>query len=169
MAPGTAPPAAVGKAVMNDIETVVWVDDLDEAVCWRLVAGQAVGRVAFVDGGEPCVLPVNHCVTGTTIVFRTGGETMLHSLGDGAPVAFEVDGSDGTAETGWSVLVRGHLSEVTDPAERARLAELLLFHPWAPGPKDRWMTIEPRHISGRSISRRRSTTDGTLLPYMPPD
>jgi nitroimidazol reductase NimA-like FMN-containing flavoprotein (pyridoxamine 5'-phosphate oxidase superfamily) len=151
---------------MGEHETLVWVDDLDVDVCWRLMGREFVGRVGFVEDGEPWVLPVNHCVVDSTIVFRTGGETSLHSLAPDVQVAFEVDGSDGTAETGWSVLVKGHLSEVTDAAERARLGELMV-HPWAPGPKDHWMQIVPTQTTGRSISRRRAHPEGELLPYMP--
>jgi uncharacterized protein len=153
---------------MTITEQVVWIDDLDQAVCWRLLARSIVGRVGFVDEGEPCVLPVNHRVAGESIVFRTGAETTLRSIVDGTPVAFEIDLVDSEAETGWSVVVRGHLSAVTDASECEQLSTLAL-HPWAPGRRDHWMRITPSKVTGRAISRRRSNTDGTLLPYMPAD
>ena len=146
----------------------VWVDDLDEAVCWRLLARTVVGRVGFIDDGEPCVLPVNYGVAGDAIVFRTGSETTLHDLGDAARVAFEIDAADIKAETGWSIVVRGHLSEVVDAGERDLLAAVAI-HPWAPGVRDHWMRVTPSKVTGRAISRRRSRVDGSLLPYMPPD
>ena len=131
---------------------IVNYDDLEEAVCWRLVSRVAVGRVGFVYDGEPVVLPVNSIVVDGKIAFRTAGDSMLHDLGDGARVAFEADHIDAVAESGWSVLVRGNLWEVVDD----ELRDLLIgasTHPWAPGPKDRWMVIEPSIVSGRSITR----------------
>jgi len=65
---------------------------------------------------------------------------------------FEADHVDPVAESGWSVLVRGKLWEVTDEALRDRLVKTATA-PWAPGPIDRWMIIVPSVVSGRSITR----------------
>ena len=75
----------------------VWMDDLDVDVCWRLIAGQPVGRVGFVWDGRPKVLPVNHAVDEKTIVVRTEHDTMLGGLHSDQIVAFEVDGADKAA------------------------------------------------------------------------
>jgi hypothetical protein len=75
---------------------------------------------------------------------------------------------DALVETGWSVLVKGRAAEVTDPFELADVTRLPL-RPWAPGAKDHWIRIEPREVTGRSISRRRHDRDGRVVPYMPPD
>lgn len=127
-------------------------DDLEVGVCWRLVTRAGFGRIGFVYDGEPMVLPVNCAVIDDKVVFRTEGHSMLHDLGPGTKVAFEADHVDHVAETGWSVLVRGALWDVDDPAFAARL-EALPTHPWAPGVKDRWMVVVPTHVSGRSITR----------------
>ena len=50
---------------------IVWVSELECDMCWRLVEAEPVGRVGFVLGGRPVVLPVNHIVDDRTIVFRT--------------------------------------------------------------------------------------------------
>ena len=149
-------------------EYVVSITELDEELCWRLLSRAWVGRVAFIEGGAPSALPVNGGVFERHVVFRTGPETTLYALGDGSAVAFEVDHTDRIAESGWSVLVKGTLWEVTDADERTRLAELPV-HPWAPGTKDRWMKIVPSAVSGRMITRHRSMPDGIGVPYMPPD
>jgi uncharacterized protein len=127
-------------------------EDLEESVCWRLISRVAVGRVGFVFDGEPFVLPVNCAVVDGKIAFRTAGDSMLHTLGDGERVAFEADHVDQVAESGWSVLVRGNLWEVVDEELRGRLIGAPT-HPWAPGPIDRWMVIVPSVVSGRSITR----------------
>jgi len=131
---------------------VVNYDDPEEAVCWRLVNRVVIGRVGFVFDDEPFVLPVNCVVVDGKIGFRTAGDSMLHTLGDGERVAFEADHVDPVAESGWSVLVRGKLWEVNDEALRDRLVKTATA-PWAPGPIDRWMIIVPSVVSGRSITR----------------
>jgi nitroimidazol reductase NimA-like FMN-containing flavoprotein (pyridoxamine 5'-phosphate oxidase superfamily) len=148
---------------------VVWIDDLDEEVCWRLVGRAVVGRVGFVLDGAPMIVPVNFDLDGRTIALRTAQTSLLEAVAGGAAVAFEIDGSDESAETGWSVLVRGRGEEVTSGAERSQLEKLPL-HPWAPGAKDRWIRIRPTQITGRAISRRRADAGREgFQPYMPPD
>ncbi len=148
---GSSPPSSTGAENAGQ-QRVVNYDDLEEAVCWRLITRVAVGRVGFVYDEDPIVLPVNCVVVDDKIAFRTAGDSMLHTLGDGVRVAFEADHVDPVAETGWSVLIRGNLWEVADEEFRARLIGADT-HPWAPGPIDRWMMIVPSAISGRSITR----------------
>src|SRR5687767_3865885 len=95
-------------------ERVVGMDDLVEEVCWHLLAGSRMGRIGFVLDDEPWVLPFNYGMRGRAIVFRTSEGSMLHSLGGGAPVVVEIDNIDHAAQTGWSVIARGHLWEITD-------------------------------------------------------
>ena len=130
----------------------VWVDDLEEDVCWSLLGLRPVGRVAFGSERGLVVLPVNHTMDGHAIVFRTGATELLECLAGGAEVAFEVDDVDSTVETGWSVLVRGECSEVVDPSEIERFGSLGLRQ-WAPGARTHWLRITPSWVSGRSISR----------------
>jgi len=107
--------------------------------------------VAIVDGRGPIVLPVNFVLDRHMVVFRTDEGTKLDAASRGGRVAFEIDGADAAAHTGWSVLVRGEAVEVTDPAELARLRELPL-DPWAPGAKSRYVRILPAVLTGRRIS-----------------
>jgi nitroimidazol reductase NimA-like FMN-containing flavoprotein (pyridoxamine 5'-phosphate oxidase superfamily) len=141
---------------VDEEDPVVLMDDLVDEVCWHLLAGSRVGRLAFTVDGDPWVLPFNYSTRDKAIVFRTAEGSMFHALGDGAAVAVEIDHVDGAAQTGWSVLARGHAWELTDEALIASVADGV--HPWAPGVKDRWMWILPHAISGRAISRKRATT-----------
>jgi uncharacterized protein len=150
-------------------DQVVWMDDLDDEVCWKLIARQQIGRIGFVDDEGPLVLPVNHTVAERTIVIRTGRSSLRETLHDGAPVAFEVDWTDSVGETGWSVLARGRAFGITNPTEEAALARLPL-QPWAPGERDQWIRIVPDAMTGRAISRQRQEAGaGAPLPYTPPD
>lgn len=120
--------------------------------CWQLLGDTPVGRVAFLEAGEPMVLPVNHAVDGHRVVFRTFRGSLLHEALMAQPVAFQVDGFDAVERTGWSVLARG----VADLAEdQERLAELEL-HPWADTvERDDWVQIRVEEITGRRIVRDR--------------
>jgi uncharacterized protein len=97
------------------------------------------------------VFPVNFVLDRQMVVFRTDAGTKLDAACHGSRVAFEIDGTDTAARTGWSVLVRGEAIEVTDPAELARLRKRRL-DPWAPGDKAQFVRILPAALTGRRIS-----------------
>ncbi len=135
---------------------------LSEAECRRLLAEQEVGRVAFVDGDFPVVLPVNFVIDGDLIAIRTD----LGAKSDRVPlhrVAFEVDGIERWSHSGWSVLVQGFGQDVTDAVgvryEDLRRRGLSI---WPPGEKEHWLTIEIQRISGRRIVTRMGTTREVL-------
>jgi hypothetical protein len=150
-----------------------WVttfEPLDVDECWELVGAAAatgVGRVGFESDGAPQVLPVNFAVARRSIVVRTAGSTMLHRLGTGADVAFEVDHLQPGRRTGWSVVVHGRMWPLHDP-DRLLAADVLHMRPWAAGDRDRWLRVVPGSITGRAVCRRRNPVDGLHLPQLPP-
>ncbi|HZD00325.1 MAG TPA: pyridoxamine 5'-phosphate oxidase family protein [Actinomycetes bacterium] len=125
--------------------------ELSKDECFRLLAGQHLGRLVLVDDRGPIALPVNFVLDEHTVLFRTDEGTKLDVASRGARVAFEVDGVDEATRTGWSVLVRGEVAEVTDPAELTRVRALPLS-PWAPGAKRRYVRILPTVLTGRRIT-----------------
>lgn len=126
--------------------------ELTKGECFGLLARQQVGRVAVVDDRGPVVFPVNFVLDRHMVVFRTDEGTKLDAAAGGSRVAFEIDGIDAAAHTGWSVVVRGEAVEVTDRQELARLRKLPLF-PWAPGARSRYVRILPSKLTGRRISQ----------------
>ena len=124
--------------------------ELTKSECFALLARERLGRVAVVDDRGPVVFPVNFVLDRHMVMFRTDEGTKLDTACRGSQVAFEIDGTDAAARTGWSVLVRGEAIEVTDPAELARLRKLPL-DPWAPGPKTHHVRILPAVLTGRRI------------------
>ena len=124
--------------------------ELTKSECFALLARERLGRVAVVDDRGPVVFPVNFVLDRHMVVFRTDEGTKLDAACRGSRVAFEIDGTDAAAHTGWSVLIRGEAIEVTDPAELARLRKLPL-DPWAPGPKTHHVRILPAVLTGRRI------------------
>lgn len=125
------------------------VQVLDEAECVALLGGQEVGRVGIVVDGQPLVFPVNYVFVDGSVVVRTG----LGSLLAGASlnlVAFEVDGFDASARSGWSVMVQGMAYDVTDALDtKSEQLQRLDVSPWAPGPKPRLLRIDARSVTGR--------------------
>ena len=119
--------------------------------CLLLLAGQKVGRLGFVVGDQPMVLPVNYVLQGDIVVFRTGDGSKLEAA-HGAKVAFEVDDVDVGTGSGWSVVVQGVTKEIPDTGDwfdeslRAKAAPT-----WIPGPTDHYVRIKPSVISGRRL------------------
>ncbi len=149
---------------MADEQYEILIEELDEAACWRLVSREAFGRIGFVHGGEVMVLPVNAVVMGNRVVFRTADETMVALAGNGSVVAFQSDCADRITETGWSVLVHGRLWDITDAPETASFHKLSV-RPWVPGPRNRWMSIEPTAVTGRTIHRNRIVSSRSRSQY----
>ena len=124
--------------------------ELTKSECFALLSGERLGRVAVIDDQGPAIFPVNFVLDRHMVVFRTDEGTKLDAAARGSRVAFEIDGTDAAARTGWSVLVRGEAIEVSDPAELARLRRLPLA-PWAPGAKAHYVRILPARLTGRRI------------------
>jgi nitroimidazol reductase NimA-like FMN-containing flavoprotein (pyridoxamine 5'-phosphate oxidase superfamily) len=125
---------------------------LSRQECGALLSRGCVGRVGFVVGGRPQVLPVNYAADDAgVVVFRTSANSILMAVAMQA-VVFEVDGLDEAHRTGWSVCVHGSAREITerdDPiAERLRTLAVI---PWAPGHRQRWFAITPAEITGRRL------------------
>ncbi|MDZ7676111.1 MAG: pyridoxamine 5'-phosphate oxidase family protein [Acidimicrobiales bacterium] len=120
--------------------------------CWQLLADAPVGRVAFVDAGEPVVFPVTHTVHGHSVVFRTGSGTKLEAAKMSQAIAFEADAWDASDRRGWSVLVRGVGETVYEDGELAEL-ESSAAGPWLDSATQGvWVRIRADEISGRRLS-----------------
>ncbi|MEM9135492.1 MAG: pyridoxamine 5'-phosphate oxidase family protein [Actinomycetota bacterium] len=117
---------------------------------WRLLARRRVGRLVVCADGLPDVFPVNYAVDGDTIVIKTAPGLKLAAAVLGEGVAFEVDSFDETRHTGWSVVLRGPAREIEDRDELLA-ADRLHIDPWSPGPKNRYLRIEPDVATGRRI------------------
>jgi nitroimidazol reductase NimA-like FMN-containing flavoprotein (pyridoxamine 5'-phosphate oxidase superfamily) len=126
------------------------MEELDDTECRRLLATRHLGRLAIPDFGGPMIFPVNYVFDQDLVIFRTDPGTKLDAATEREQVAFEVDAIDEATRTGWSVVVRGTLAEITDPAHLARLRTLPLY-PWAPGEKTRYVRVRPLKITGRRI------------------
>ncbi len=101
-------------------------------------------------GAVPSVFPVNFALLDQAIVFWTSTGTKLDTAMRNAVVAFEVDEVDVVCREGWSVLVVGIADELRDPVLIDRVKHLPVA-PWAEGPREHVVTIQPEVISGHRI------------------
>jgi uncharacterized protein len=122
---------------------------LSEHQCRELLASRDLGRIAFQQGDDVEIFPVNYSTDGTIVVFRTAPGTKL-TQSTLSRVAFEVDDWDAGARVGWSVVLKGVAKEVTggtDPFSTA-LRESKV-EPLAPGEHGHWIAVYPSQITGR--------------------
>ena len=125
------------------------LETLGEEECLALLASAPVGRVGVVVDGQPLIFPVNHVLEGRSIIVRTDSGTMLHAASL-AQVAFEADGFDAGARSGWSVLVQGIGHDVTDALDTvSEHLQTVPVSPWAPGSRPRLLRIDVTTVSGR--------------------
>ena len=127
---------------------------LSDEECLDLLGGRSVGRIAVVRDGQPLIFPVNYILDGRTVAFRTDPGTKLTGATLGR-VAFQIDSTDPLSWEGWSVLVRGIGTEITearDPRSERIVSSWLV--PWAGGAKEHWVAIASPVITGRRIVHR---------------
>jgi nitroimidazol reductase NimA-like FMN-containing flavoprotein (pyridoxamine 5'-phosphate oxidase superfamily) len=119
--------------------------------CLRLLASNSFGRLA-VAMDSPVIRPINYVFddASQSVVFRTADGSKFHAMLINGNAAFEIDGIDPQARTGWSVIIVGMTEEVTSPSELRRLDRLGL-ETWVPGHKAHWMRIRAWTVSGRRI------------------
>ncbi|TMF31678.1 MAG: pyridoxamine 5'-phosphate oxidase family protein [Chloroflexi bacterium] len=137
---------------MSDAKPEPQLEEIREAECLEVLAGNRLGRIAVVVGGQPLIFPVNYALSGRIIVFRTAAGSKLFNAPE-ARVAFEIDGYDEQTGVGWSVMVQGIAHDATESYDDISwAAHAVLPRPMAPGPKPYQVAIEPTSITGRRFS-----------------
>ena len=124
---------------------------LDRNESLSLLAGVPVGQVVFTHRALPDVLPVNFRLEGDAVVIRVATGSVLARTAEGAVLAFHADRIDEPGRTGWSVTIVGRAAEVTDPAERRRIAELPL-QSWMGDSRDHFIRIAAERVTGRRLA-----------------
>ena len=122
--------------------------------CERLLGQHTVGRVAWNAPDGPQLLPVNYAYYNKTVVFRTMAYGVMSQLARRTNVAFEIDGVDEDARTGWSVQVRGTAERVMQAYDLVELWTKTGPVPWAAGERTLHIAITPRTLAGREIVAR---------------
>lgn len=140
--------------------------DLTAHTCWALLRSTSVGRLAVhtVDGID--IFPINYVVDHGSIVFRTADGTKLLGAVSDAPVAFESDGTDPKTGEAWSVVVKGQAHLIRGIGELRDTQSLPLF-PWHSGPKQKFVRVEPDHITGRRFRIADPSAWATVMSDVP--
>ena len=149
---------------MDDVRSEPTVDlvELDRDECLRLLKATRLGRLAVnVPGWPPVIRPVNYAFdeSSNSVVFRSGRGSKFTALVLSGHAAFEIDGIEQDARTGWSVVVVGPAEEITAGPEIRRLEQMQL-DTWAPGNKPHWIRIRTTVVSGRRIAAERPRSSG---------
>jgi nitroimidazol reductase NimA-like FMN-containing flavoprotein (pyridoxamine 5'-phosphate oxidase superfamily) len=123
--------------------------EIPSGECLGLLGSVSVGRIAWVHGDVPRILPVNHRILNGQVMIRTGEGSDLATQAVGSAVAFEVDNVDFVHLTGWSVVVNGVCRLLDD----ARIRDLALesLTSWVEGAKAVVLTIESTSMTGRRL------------------
>ncbi|MFD4977289.1 pyridoxamine 5'-phosphate oxidase family protein [Streptomyces sp. NPDC058424] len=125
---------------------------MDRQECLRLMAEVPVGRVVYTRQALPAVLPVNFALAAdTSVLLRTSVGSDLVRAVDGVVVAFEADAFDAESRSGWSVVVTGRATVVTDPVEHERLMRTGP-RSWMPIEEDVFIRIEATMVTGRELT-----------------
>ena len=125
---------------------------LDRGESLRLLASVPVGRLIFTVNALPTVRVMNFALVDGLIVVRTTDDSTAARKVHDTIVAFEADDLDNVTCFGWSVTVVGRAALVADPETAARYRTVPLV-PWAPGPRDTFLTITTELAEGRLIRR----------------
>ncbi|MFI2435867.1 pyridoxamine 5'-phosphate oxidase family protein [Streptomyces sp. NPDC018693] len=135
--------------------------------CLRLLERAPIGRIVHTRHALPAVLPVNFRLDDDgAVVLCTSAASELVRAVDGAVVAFEADEVDAATQSGWSVVVTGPATVVTDPVEHARLVRTGP-RSWVPSPHEVFVRIEPELVTGRELVGGRSLYGVDLTSYSP--
>ncbi|MDH3680121.1 MAG: pyridoxamine 5'-phosphate oxidase family protein [Acidimicrobiia bacterium] len=133
------------------IEITSQMGVLSDEQCVALLESTPIGRIGFLAGDQPLVMPVNYAWEDSSVVFRSLEGQKQAAAAEGQNVCFEVDHWDAAERTGWSILVKGRAREVTGWAEKEALEQIGLV-PWAHDTwRPMWIRIEPTEITGRVV------------------
>ncbi len=98
--------------------------DLNKTQINNLLGGQVVGRLGYIDGKHPCIVPVTYVYDGEYIYGQSNEGTKLKILRENPNVCFEVDVM--TSMRNWqSVIATGTFQELD--GEAAKAAGTVLF------------------------------------------
>lgn len=127
---------------------------LTPSQCWALASTQSIGRLGFFHEGFLNIFPVNFFVLDEHLYFRTradgviAGSYLEHA-------GFQVDLTDRSTQSGWTVLANGPATRVEDQALLTTLWGKVSEEPWAPGLRDLFYEMTPTRIRGRRLSTTR--------------
>lgn len=127
------------------------IEIIESDACRRLLLESEVGRLGVAIGGSPEVFPVNYGMAGDVVIIRSKAGTKVYAA-RGARACLEIDSFDTSTRTGWSVVAKGRLEEVTSfESDAWRLANEHAPEPWAGGDRPHLLCLHIDRITGRRV------------------
>jgi uncharacterized protein len=121
---------------------------LEASECWELLGSREVGRVAYLDGLGPMVVPITFVVVDDSVLFRVAPDTGLARHLPGAQAALEVDDIDDFTRSAWNVVLRGRIAAVAGHD----LAHIDSWPtPWPEGARTLYLRLTPDLVAGRRL------------------
>jgi hypothetical protein len=130
-------------------------DAIGHQQCLDLIESNHVGRIAWQAADRTQILPITYAMHQGSVYFRTLPDGILAELAQPTSVALEVDELDQQTRSGWSIVLHGRTSAVSEPDDLADLWASESLVPWAVGNRTLFIRIVPESVSGRVV--RRST------------
>jgi uncharacterized protein len=121
--------------------------------CLDLMKAHHLGRVAWQAADLPQVLPVTYAMHEGDAYFRTSPTSILAELIQPTSVALEVDELDQQNRSGWSIVMHGRTSAVSEPEALEDLWASDSLVPWASGNRTLFIRIRTERVSGRVVRR----------------
>lgn len=123
--------------------------ELSRDECLELLRSKRVGRVAWNGFRGPQVMPVNYALDGESVLFRTSPNSEIVKALYQEQAAFEVDDIDEVLHSGWSVLLVGPTTYLSDPKDVSSVQDVP--QPWVSEDRVMYIRIDPEQISGRRV------------------
>jgi hypothetical protein len=124
--------------------------ELSERDCWARLAEHEVGRLAYVQGDGPTIVPLNYLAQDGKVWLRTASYNQLAVHVAGQLAAFEVDDINVHDRTGFSVLLRGRVEHVLHTMTGLTWPEPTL---WPDGIRTMMFCLTPTQVTGRSLAQ----------------
>jgi uncharacterized protein len=145
-------PSASGRRDSDD-RSERHFDAIGRQQCLDLVESHHLGRVAWQAADRPQILPVTYAMHEGSVYFRTAPDSILAELAQPTSVALEVDELDQQNRSGWSIVMHGRTSAVSEPDALDDLWASDSLVPWASGNRTLFIRIRPERVSGRVVRR----------------
>lgn len=103
-----------------------YLPELSNEEMMQLLSEERVGRVGLNDDPQPYVVPTDFTFEDGAIYIHTPDGGLKAQLARANPnICFEVDKYNDTVTDFRSIIIRGRISEVSDPAERSKAMQSL--------------------------------------------
>jgi uncharacterized protein len=145
-------PSAAGRPDFDD-SGKRHLDAIGHQQCLDLIESHHLGRIAWQAADLPQILPITYAMHEGSVYFRTLPDGLLAELAQPTSVALEVDELDQQTRSGWSIVLHGHSSVVSEPDKLADLWASDSLVPWVSGNRTLFIRIRPDAVAGRIVRR----------------